>query len=68
MNATLQLIYGISILVPIGFCASQVIGIATQIPVQVPKTHETTALGALTDIFVPHPNPPPLFTRGSGTR
>lgn len=68
MNAVLQVIYKISILVPIGFYASQVIGMETQVPIQVPRPSEITALGSPKDIFVPQPNRPPLFTRGSGTR
>ena len=68
MNAILQVIYRISILVPIGFYASQIIGMETQIPVEGLKASETTAFGSPKDIFVPQPNHPPLFTRGSGTR
>ena len=68
MNATLQVIYRISMLVPVGFYASQVIGMEPQVQVQVPKPSEITALESPKDIFVPQPNHPPLFTRGSGTR
>lgn len=68
MNAALQVIYRISILAPVWFCASQVIGVTLYSPVEVPKTNETDVLGVPSDIFVPQPNDPPLFTRGSGTR
>lgn len=68
MNAALQVIYKISILVPIGFYTSQVVGMETQVPIQVTQPSEITALGSPKDIFVPQPNHPPLFTRGSGTR
>ena len=68
MNAALQAICRISLLVPVWFCASQVIGVTLHSPVEVPKANETAALGAPNDIFVPQPNDPPLFTRGSGTR
>ncbi len=68
MNATLHVIYRFSILVPIGFCASQVIGMVVPAPAEVPATAETTAFESPKDTFVPQPNHPPLFTRGSGTR
>ncbi|MCY7406677.1 MAG: hypothetical protein LH631_04665 [Alkalinema sp. CAN_BIN05] len=68
MNATLQIMYRFSILVPIGFCASQVIGMVVPAPVEAPATAATTAFGSPKDTFVPQPNHPPLFTRGSGTR
>jgi hypothetical protein len=68
MNAVLQGIYKISILVPIGFYASQVVGMEPQVPVQVAQPSAITALGSPKDIFIPQPNNPPLFTRGSGTR
>ena len=68
MNAALQVIYRITILAPVWFCASQVIGVTLHAPVEVPKANETTALRTSSDIFVPQPNDPPLFTRGSGTR
>lgn len=68
MNTTLQVIYRISMLVSIGFYADQMIGMEPQVYVRVPKPSEITALGSSKDIFVPQPNHPPLFTRGSGTR
>ncbi len=68
MNATLQIIYRFSILVPIGFCASEVISMVVPASVKAPAIAETTAFGSPKDIFVPQPNHPPLFTRGSGTR
>jgi len=69
MNATLHIIYRFSILVPIGFCASQIIGMVVPASIEAPATAETTAFGSPKDIFfVPQPNHPPLFTRGSGTR
>ena len=68
MNTTLRILYRFSILVPIGFCASEVIGMVVSAPVKAPVAAETTAFGSPKDIFVPQPNHPPLFTRGSGTR
>lgn len=68
MNATPQIMYRLSVLVPIGFCASQIIGMVVHASVEEPATAETTAFGSPKDIFVPQPNHPPLFTRGSGTR
>ncbi|MCX5962829.1 MAG: hypothetical protein NT070_06680 [Cyanobacteria bacterium] len=68
MNLILQIIYRFGILVPLGFCASQVVGAVVLGPVAVPVTQGTTAFGSSKDIFVPQPNHPPLFTQGSGTR
>lgn len=68
MNLILQIIYRFSILVPLGFCASQLIGPVVLAPVEAPVTQETTDFGSPQDIFVPQPNHPPLFTQGSGTR
>ena len=68
MNVILQIIYRFGILVPLGFCASQVVGAVVIAPVEAPVTQETTAFGSPKDIFVPQPNHPPLFTQGSGTR
>ena len=51
MNAALQVICRISILAPVWFCASQVIGVTLYSPVEVPKTNETDVLGVPSDIF-----------------
>ena len=68
MNVILQIIHPFSILVPLGFCAFQVIGTVVLALVESPVTQETTAFGSPKDIFLPQPNHPPLFTQGSGTR
>ena len=68
MDTALQVICRIGILAPVWFCASQVIGVTLYSPVEVPKANETPALEVPSNVFVPQPNDPPLFTRGSGTR